>query len=576
MFTPTFSNNQFVDSTLLNTAFGSMASGIAADNDAMYAQGGLMYPESMTVAVSGMTLTLGLVPPFALMTGSGAIIYPIGVTPGLSSTSYAMNLTPLVPPSGSQTVYLLAVASGVLQNPGSIPGPPPGHPSYNPNFQPTIGYQTLSDTLAVSASTTPANNTSTFELARTLLSVGQVSLALSGISFIGQQRATPYDARARIAVTGSYMLPMFNAATMLSVTGGGPFTSTLPPASNALGAFLSLLNETSTNWTIVTSGSDLLYGVNVTAPNPGVASGISTFTIPPYGMLRMWAEYNANVTGWFAVAGSPSISMGRIRATGTVNLYVASGGSDATGNGSISSPFATIQTAVNTICNNYDMNGFAPIVNVSSGVYAAFAVTNTYPGANANTPLRVQGTESDPSRVTISAGPASGTVHCVYVAFGCSVLVSGMTLTTTATGGNGILTNYGGSVQYAAMAFGSCGVNAAHLQALGGSIGTIGVSGLPYRITGGAGAHYWTQGGQFSVSNTSITLSGNPSFSLGFCLALVMGAFYIDSTSTTFTGTAVGRRYNADSNSLIDTVGGGTSFLPGNSAGTTTNGGVYM
>jgi hypothetical protein len=43
----------------------------------------------------------------------------------------------------------------------------------------------------------------------------------------------------------------------------------------------------------------------------------------------------------------------------------------------------------------------------------------------------------------------------------------------------------------------------------------------------------------------------------------------------TFTGSATGPRYRADSLGLIQTNGAGATYLPGNSAGSTSAGGQY-
>jgi hypothetical protein len=62
-------------------------------------------------------------------------------------------------------------------------------------------------------------------------------------------------------------------------------------------------------------------------------------------------------------------------------------------------------------------------------------------------------------------------------------------------------------------------------------------------------------------------VSGTPAFSGQFAWADLWG--YLSANgSTTFSGSATGKRYFADNFARISTAGGGASFFPGNVAGT--------
>lgn len=79
-------------------------------------------------------------------------------------------------------------------------------------------------------------------------------------------------------------------------------------------------------------------------------------------------------------------------------------------------------------------------------------------------------------------------------------------------------------------------------------------------------------GGQI-VMTGNISVSGNYSCIInaingGFTVAAGSGAV--------FTGSPTGTRYNASLNGVIDTRGGGPNFIPGTSAGTVSEGGVYV
>jgi hypothetical protein len=69
-------------------------------------------------------------------------------------------------------------------------------------------------------------------------------------------------------------------------------------------------------------------------------------------------------------------------------------------------------------------------------------------------------------------------------------------------------------------------------------------------------------------------LSGTPAFGVAFVDADRCGVagFF----SVTWSGSATGKRYSATANGVVDTFGQATTWLPGNSAGTTASGGQYI
>ena len=118
--------------------------------------------------------------------------------------------------------------------------------------------------------------------------------------------------------------------------------------------------------------------------------------------------------------------------------------------------------------------------------------------------------------------------------------------------------------------FGACATS--HIWAESGSV--IAADGN-YTISGSTTRHVFsTLAGTISLPNTiMVTLTGTPAFSTAFAVASSLGAMLIQST---FSGSATGVRYVISSNSVVNTGGGGASFLPGNSAGSTATGGQYM
>jgi hypothetical protein len=70
----------------------------------------------------------------------------------------------------------------------------------------------------------------------------------------------------------------------------------------------------------------------------------------------------------------------------------------------------------------------------------------------------------------------------------------------------------------------------------------------------------------------SITFSGGPVFSQAVFDS--QGGHML--LAGTFSGAAGGKRYIAAANGIIDTQGGGASFIPGSIAGTVSTGGQYV
>lgn len=279
-----FTDPQFVDANGvggLNAAFGAVSGSIALLAAAGFVKPGLYQPELMTVAFSGLTATVGLPAPFAVINASGVVAQAHGTATGSDTQNYTVSFSGLVPGSGSIVAYCVAQAAIVQQNPVPIPGPPPGHPSYNPNYQPTIGYAQAVDTLALSTTTTPPDGMSTFELFRTTLTAGEGSITSRSTEY--QQRTTPYWAAAPTVVAGGNLT--FAQSQGMLVPASGGITSTLPLAASGTGLRYSCLNTSTGTWTIAAQGSDRIYG----SPS-GNASGVISFAVPPQGAGELWSS----------------------------------------------------------------------------------------------------------------------------------------------------------------------------------------------------------------------------------------------------------------------------------------------
>ncbi len=97
-----------------------------------------------------------------------------------------------------------------------------------------------------------------------------------------------------------------------------------------------------------------------------------------------------------------------------------------------------------------------------------------------------------------------------------------------------------------------------------------------HSITGSPYTHLTMLGGaNCEWGGAPITLSGTPAWGLCMIYSTLCssGSFW----NMTFPGTgATGQRYQATSNAVIDTNGGGANYFPGNVAGATSTGGQYL
>lgn len=178
MDSPLFSDSEFLDQNVLNAAFGLGYLSAQQITDLTNSPGLINPASTLVITPSGLNITVAAPAPFAVLFGNGALAQAFGNTNGATSSSYTVNLSSLVPGSGSVTVYVVASYSQVLQSPYEVVGPPAGHPDYNPAFAPYTAYADTRDTLTVTATTTPPDNLTTFELCRTTLVVGQSSITV--------------------------------------------------------------------------------------------------------------------------------------------------------------------------------------------------------------------------------------------------------------------------------------------------------------------------------------------------------------------------------------------------------------
>jgi hypothetical protein len=140
----------------------------------------------------------------------------------------------------------------------------------------------------------------------------------------------------------------------------------------------------------------------------------------------------------------------------------------------------------------------------------------------------------------------------------------------TAAAGSALVADTHSNVNIAGLEFGT--VSGYHICSANGS--NVFITG-DYRISGSASDHILAiYGGRVNTpNNLTATLVNNPNFA-AFVNAQTNGVAAV--YSITWSGTATGPRYYADSNGTIQTLGKGVNYFPGSAGGTLTNGGVYQ
>ena len=279
------------------------------------------------------------------------------------------------------------------------------------------------------------------------------------------------------------------------------------------------------------------------------------------------AKFDVDKNGYAYTQGVVLVTASQVREklTGNRTYYVRTDGNDSnTGLANTSgSAFLTVQKAINTIIT-LDLNGYTTTVQIADGTYTG-GVDITVPWLGGS--VTIQGNSGTPSNVVIST--TSDDCFLIQTVFPGTLTIKDMKL-QTATSGNGIRHNGVGVLNYQNIDFGTCVTFHVYADGPGAYILATG----NYSITGGCDTHWVANlGGSIVAVSITVTLTGTPAFSAQFAYSTTVSS--IVPYNVTFTGSATGVRYLVNLNAVINTVGGGANYLPGNSAGSTATGGQY-
>jgi len=263
------------------------------------------------------------------------------------------------------------------------------------------------------------------------------------------------------------------------------------------------------------------------------------------------------VIGTNVQAYNANLSNVRTVLTANRTYYVRTDGSDSNDGLANTSggAFLTIQKAITTTAA-LDRSTYNVTIQVGSGTYTgAVSVTGWGPGSGSVTLL---GDASTPTNCVIS----TTSVNAISVTAPVALTVNGFKLQTT-TGGSCVYADNCARVNLLNINFGAAAY--AHVLSWWGAKVDIQSN---YTISGGGARHWWALNGGINAAGYTVTISGTPAFSEYFAAATLNGAIY---AVQTWSGSATGPRFLSDGNASIFTAG---TTLPGNSAGTTQNGGV--
>lgn len=269
-------------------------------------------------------------------------------------------------------------------------------------------------------------------------------------------------------------------------------------------------------------------------------------------------SFSAGTKHIFITMPAKQVSWIRERLTANRTYYVRTDGNDSNSGLSNDSggAFLTIQKATDVVCGTLNLNGYDVTIQIADGTYTTPTVLKPIPDFGTVT---IQGNNSTPSNVIISTTAN----RCFEGLFQmCNYTIKDLKVQTT-TSHSCIVARYGAHISYGNIVFGNSAGH--HIVCDQARIDCI----SDYSITGTADRHVSSQhcGTIFIVSKT-VTITGSPSFT-NFAAAEYGGVLNL--SGNTYSGGATGARYFSGQNGLI--ISGTT--LPGNSAGSVSQGGTY-
>ncbi len=358
-----FEPYEYVSAALLNQFSQAVSGNLNSLGVAAFGPG-LLRPDLLTLASSGLSVTATMPAPFAAVFGSGTLCFANGQVAGQVSDAATVSFSGLVPVSGAPvTAYLVATSGSVLEGPYQVTGPQPGHPDYNPSFAAYSAYNQSWDTLVVLPTLTPPDGVNYLLLASTTLSSGQVSLGALVTS--AQTLATPLPNQNSVQVTGSKALGPTDAGKLQVLVDPGYLT--LPSAApsrlywfacQSSGCYLQTASSGQTIYGLGLPGNQLALSIG----QAGVAAqfGSSWLVLataqPASGIPTLWI--NEQESSGTPSADVPTTGQWNTRTLNTIVVNTIPGAS-------LSGNQFTLPPGVYQIALDAPTTAFSPNVNTS-------------------------------------------------------------------------------------------------------------------------------------------------------------------------------------------------------------------
>ncbi len=310
-----------------------------------------------------------------------------------------------------------------------------------------------------------------------------------------------------------------------------------------------------------TTATDIYQEKSLTTPhaNPVIADSTGTFasiyidtTIALKCVIKDADDVTIRTIDYVSTVGNA-----REKLTASKSYYVSTTGSDSN-NGSSGNPFLTIQNAIE-IASNFDVGLYNITINVEDGTYTENLIFKSFVGYGK---IIINGDTVTPSNVVIAGGSGIGVKGLFATG---SYDIRGLTLTGTASN----IQLFGTRLYFRNIDFKSSGSQIYLLD------GSVLIAEGDYEVSASCARHIWAAAGGFvQIVNRTITITGTPAWSAGFMVAGGLSNMLV--YGNTYSGSATGVRYVVVGNSVVQTAGGGASYFPGDSAGSTSSGGQYL
>lgn len=376
---------------------------------------------------------------------------------------------------------------------------------------------------------------------------------------------------------GAYIRPIPEASQIgidngaASLTDGFPPLNFVPRSAGGVPPFgedmNGILNQITAWSQWQNAGATVEYDSDFAADIAGYPAG-ATLSSSVYESLLWRSIADDNLTDPDAASASGWVRQTRMTLTANTTFYVATTGNDSNSGLLVGSPWLTLSHAAAFIQNSVDFNGKTVTIQIADGTYNGTQVLfyGNCPGQV--TPIQIRGNLVDTEHDAVILNLTTNNTVLTASA-GASLNVQGVKLTSSGgLNACGAVALLGGTIRLDNVNYGAC--TQAHMLAdVGGYIG----SGNAY-VTGGAGYHALARNGGATIvlQNATETLVGTPAFTI-YVGAYLTGV--INCPAYAFTGSATGKRYEGQGNTVMSGTGVDVNYFPGNSAGTSTNGAEY-